>query len=161
MVTKVGGALVQLASIIEVLPLVVLVLGNDLEQILLLFLFEHLGVFIFLLELFDVFESLLGLLLHSVFLFRDLFLVLLLKQLSLLVSTTFQVSHLLQGFIVVNVVFVARVNSYCVELHHFLPFHGVLLSFFYFHLSALFVLNGFVFQEFVLLGFGFILFMLH
>ena len=85
---------------------------------------------------------------------------LLLKQLSLLVSTTFEVSISLQGFVMVDIVLVTRVNSNFIELIHFLFFHGINLCSFNFDLSPLLVLDQLGLQEFFFLGSGFALLVL-
>lgn len=147
MVLKIGGAFVKLATLVFMFSLSILILSNYLKQICFLLLLELLGLLVLFLESLDVFYSLLGLSFHSLFFLGELLLVLLLKQLSLVVGTTFQVSHFLHCFVMVYVVNITRINSYCVKLINICTLHCVLLSSFNFHLFSLLVLDCFILKE--------------
>ena len=52
--SKVRSTLVQLASIVKVLPLRIFIFGNDLEQFIFFLLFQLFGIFIFLFKLLNI-----------------------------------------------------------------------------------------------------------
>ena len=104
LVTEITILVIHSTAVIPMLLLGIFILRNDLIQFLFLLSFDFLGIFIFILELLNISESLLCLPFHSVVLLGKLFVVLLFKQISLLVSATLELSCLLEVFVVVDVV---------------------------------------------------------